>query len=85
VAGERNTLIYRFDDDNIEYRAVVIDMTDKANNAANLLGEAEYLVPGRKEGAGRPSRALRFPVRAQADDRSARRCRENDGGRCSVS
>ena len=26
VAGQRDTLIYRFDHDNIEYKAVVIDM-----------------------------------------------------------
>jgi hypothetical protein len=43
VAGQRDTLVYRFVDDNIEYKAVVIDMTDQANNAATLLGEAEYL------------------------------------------
>lgn len=43
VAGERDTLIYHFSDDGIDYKAVVIDMTDKANDAATLLGEAEYL------------------------------------------
>ena len=43
VAGPHDTLIYRFVDDDIEYQAVVIDMTDKANDAANLLGEAAYL------------------------------------------
>jgi hypothetical protein len=43
VAGTRNTIIYNFVDDDIEYRAVVIDMSDKANDAANLLGEAAYL------------------------------------------
>ena len=43
VAGPRDTLVYRFDDDNIEYKAVVVDMSDKADNAATLLGEAEYL------------------------------------------
>jgi hypothetical protein len=43
VAGPRETIEYRFADDNIEYRAVVIDMRDKADNAATLLGEAEYL------------------------------------------
>jgi len=42
VAGTRNTLIYRFVDDNIEYKAVVIDMGDEAKDAATLLGEAEY-------------------------------------------
>jgi len=43
VAGQRDALIYRFFDDDIEYKAVVIDMTDKANDAATLLGEAEYM------------------------------------------
>jgi hypothetical protein len=43
VAGQHETLIYRFLDDDIEYKAVVIDTTDKANDAANLLGEAAYL------------------------------------------
>jgi hypothetical protein len=43
VAGARDTIVYRFFDDNIEYQAVVIDMSDKANEAATLLGEAEYV------------------------------------------
>jgi hypothetical protein len=43
LAGTRETIIYSFVDDNIEYRATVIDMSDKANDAANLLGEAAYL------------------------------------------
>jgi hypothetical protein len=43
VAGAHDTVIYRFVDDDIEYKAVVIDMTDKANDAANLLGEAAYI------------------------------------------
>jgi hypothetical protein len=42
VVGERATLVYRFMDDNIQYKAVVIDLRDKADNAATLLGEAEY-------------------------------------------
>jgi hypothetical protein len=42
VAGPHDAIVYRFDDDNIEYRVVVIDVRDKANDAANLLGEAEY-------------------------------------------
>jgi hypothetical protein len=42
VAGQRDTVVYRFVDDDIEYKAVVIDMGDKANDAATLLGEAEY-------------------------------------------
>jgi hypothetical protein len=43
VAGRRDTVVYRFVDDDIEYKAVVIDMGDKANDAATLLGEAEYV------------------------------------------
>ena len=42
VAGTRDTLVYGFVDDDIEYKVVVIDMSDKANDAATLLGEAEY-------------------------------------------
>jgi hypothetical protein len=49
VAGTRDTVVYRFIDDDIEYKAVVIDMTDVANDAATLIGEAEYLFQdGRK-------------------------------------
>jgi hypothetical protein len=43
VAGQRDTVVYRFVDDDIEYKAVVIDMGDKANDAATLLCEAEYM------------------------------------------
>ncbi len=43
VAGARAATVYRFDDDNIEYKVVVIDVRDKANDAATLLGEAEYI------------------------------------------
>jgi len=49
VAGERATLVYRFLDDNIEYKAVVVDMADKANDSASLLGEAEYLFQDNKK------------------------------------
>jgi hypothetical protein len=43
VAGPRETVVYSFVDDNIEYKVVVIDMSDKANDSATLLGEAEYI------------------------------------------
>ena len=43
VAGPRDAVVYRFVDDNIEYKVVVIDMGEQANNAATLLGEAEYI------------------------------------------
>jgi hypothetical protein len=49
VAGARETLVYRFVDDNIEYKAEVIDMTDKANDSATLLGEAEYIFQENKK------------------------------------
>jgi hypothetical protein len=49
VAGARDTIVYRFFDDNIEYQAVVIDMSDKANEAATLLGEAEYVFQENKK------------------------------------
>jgi hypothetical protein len=43
VAGPREALVYHFAEDNIEYRVIVVDMNDKANDAATLLGEAEYI------------------------------------------
>ena len=49
VAGAHDTLVYRFLDDNIEYKAVVIDVGDKANDAATLLGEAEYIFQENKK------------------------------------
>jgi hypothetical protein len=49
VAGERPTLTYRFVENSIEYKAVVIDMTDIANDSATLLGEAEYLFQDNKK------------------------------------
>jgi hypothetical protein len=42
LAGQRDTLVYRFMDDDIEYKAVIVDLTDKAKDSANLLGEAEF-------------------------------------------
>ena len=43
IAGPRQSIVYRSVEDNIEYNVVVIDMSDKANDAATLLGEAEYI------------------------------------------
>jgi len=42
LAGEREAAVYRFLDDNIDYKVTVVDMGNDANNAANLIGEAEY-------------------------------------------
>ena len=49
VAGPRETLVYKFVHDGIEYRAIVIDTTDMANNAATLLGEAEFMFQDKKK------------------------------------
>jgi hypothetical protein len=49
VAGAHDTIVYHFVDDNIEYKAVVIEMSEEANNAATLLGEAEYLFQENKK------------------------------------
>lgn len=49
VAGSRETTVYKFAHEGIEYRAIVIDMTDKANNAATLLGEAEFMFQDKKK------------------------------------
>ena len=43
VAGPHDSVVYRCVEDDIEYKVVVIDMSDKANDAATLLGEAEYI------------------------------------------
>ncbi len=49
VAGTHESLIYRFLDDNIEYKVVVVDTTAQQNQAAILLGEAEYNFQDRKK------------------------------------
>jgi hypothetical protein len=49
VAGARDTRVYKFAADGIEYRAIVIDMTDKSNDAATLLGEAEFIFQDKKK------------------------------------
>jgi hypothetical protein len=43
VAGKHDAMFFRSVDDNIEYKVFVIDMTEQANQAATLLGEAEYI------------------------------------------
>ena len=49
VAGPHDTLIYKFVDDNIEYKAIVIDMTAQQNQSSTLLGEAEYIFQDEKK------------------------------------
>jgi len=49
VAGLHETVAYKFVDDNIEYKVVVIDMNAQQNQAATLLGEAEYIFQDEKK------------------------------------
>ena len=49
IAGPHDTLVYAFAEDNIEYKVVVIDMRDKANEAATLLGEAQFIYQDKKK------------------------------------
>ena len=49
LAGAHDTIIYRSVDDNIEYKAIVIDMTAQANQSATLMGEAQYIFQDRKK------------------------------------
>jgi len=43
VAGPHDTLVFRSVDDNIEYKVIVVDTVQQANQAATLVGEAEYI------------------------------------------
>jgi hypothetical protein len=49
VGGKHDTIVFRSVDDNIEYKAIVIDMTAQANQAATLMGEAQYIFQDRKK------------------------------------
>jgi hypothetical protein len=49
VAGTLDTTVYGFVDEDIEYKVVVIDTREKANDAATLLGEAEYVFQENKK------------------------------------
>lgn len=42
LAGQHESTVYRSLEDNIEYKVTVVDMGNDANDAANLIGEAEY-------------------------------------------
>jgi hypothetical protein len=80
VVGERPTLVYRFMDDNIEYKAVVIDLRDAADNAATLLGEAEYQFQDEKK--------VRMDTFGRVDRQYGRRLSidlPNNGGRAMAS
>jgi hypothetical protein len=49
IAGQHSTIVYAFAEDNIEYKVVVVDMRDKANESAILLGEAQFLFQDKKK------------------------------------
>ena len=49
VGGTHDMVVFRSVDDNIEYKAIVIDMTTQANQSATLMGEAEYIFQDRKK------------------------------------
>lgn len=43
VAGTDNTIVYTTVEDNVEYKAIIIDTSAQSNQSATLLGEAEYI------------------------------------------
>ncbi len=49
VAGAHDSIIYHFVDDNIEYKVIVIDTRNVANQSASILGEAEYIFQDNKK------------------------------------
>jgi hypothetical protein len=49
VAGERSTMVFRSEEDGIEYKVTVIDMKNIENNAATLLNEATYIFQDKKK------------------------------------
>src|SRR3984893_13306494 len=79
VARPHDTIVYRFVDDNIEYRVVVIDLRDQANEAATLLGEAEYMFQENKK--------VRMDAFGRVDRQYGRRLTidlPNNGGRATA-
>ena len=49
VAGKHEAIIYRSVDDNIEYKAMVVDFTPRAGEGAVLMGEATFLFQDKKK------------------------------------
>src|SRR5215475_4637015 len=43
LAGNKDAIVYRSVDDNIEYKVTVVDFAPRANEGAVLLGEATYM------------------------------------------
>ena len=49
VAGKRDMVVYRAIDNNIEYKATVVDFKDRVGDGAILLGEATFLFQDKKK------------------------------------
>ena len=49
LAGNKNAVVYRSVDDNIEYKVTVVDFTPCAGEGAVLLGEATYMFQDKKK------------------------------------
>jgi hypothetical protein len=63
VGGKHDQIIYKFVDDNIEYKAIVTDVTPIANQSATLLGEGRVHLPGPQEASDGRVRSSRRPLR----------------------
>ena len=51
VAGTHDTIVYRFSDDDIEYKVVVIDMTGTRRKRRDAAGRGRIPFPARQESA----------------------------------
>ncbi|HXJ02413.1 MAG TPA: hypothetical protein VNH44_14415 [Micropepsaceae bacterium] len=49
LAGKKEAIVYRAVDDNIEYKAMVVDFSQRAAEGAVLLGEATFLFQDKKK------------------------------------
>jgi hypothetical protein len=49
LAGDKDAIVYRSVDDNIEYKVTVVDFTPRAGEGAVLLGEATYMFQDKKK------------------------------------
>ena len=49
LAGNKDAIVYRSVDDNIEYKVTVVDFAQRANEGAVLLGEATYQFQDKKK------------------------------------
>src|SRR5258706_10718303 len=49
LAGKHDAIVYRSVDDNIEYKAIVVDFTPRAGEGAVLMGEATFSFQDKKK------------------------------------